>query len=142
MNEVLESLWIKINSDFFDGKLHPLAEIEWVELSGENGIGAHGRYVPQSMCIMIDSRFEPDKIKLRHKDKTEEAKLEVSYRLLVHEMVHQALHEKNAPNPGGHGKSFLEEAHRVSKILEVPPPNISECSSWPELRGLIVKFKI
>jgi hypothetical protein len=91
-------------------------------VSGDDAIDAFGAYFPRSKGIVIDERFRPDKDAIRAGDKIEEAKLEVAYRLMIHEMIHQALYQQNAPKPGGHGSSFVDEARRIADQLEIKPP--------------------
>ncbi len=50
---------------------------------------------------------------------------------MIHEMVHQALHQKNSPNPGGHGASFLAEAQRIAQQLGEKPPTAEDAHQWP-----------
>ena len=128
MDHQLESMWKTINTTLFEGKLSPLAAINWEETSGPNGIGAHGKFVPQSKCIMIDQKFRFDE---GAKSPKEIAKRMVALSLLVHEMVHHALHERGAPSPGQHGEAFMAEARRISKIMGGVEPSKEDLAQWP-----------
>jgi len=131
MDDDLRRMWQEINEDHFAGDLKPLTSIDWAAISGEEGIGALGRFYPKSRCIAIDETFRFNREAIRAEDKIEEIKLEVAYRLLMHEMIHQALHEKKAPNPGGHGASFLEEARRIAQQLGEKTPAEEDARHWP-----------
>ncbi|SOC89928.1 hypothetical protein SAMN05421890_4917 [Ensifer adhaerens] len=136
MPDILRSMWDDINAACFAGELTPPADISWQETGGENGIGAHGVYLPKPNAIAIDERFRPDIAAVKAKDPKEIGKLEIVYRLVIHEMIHQALHQRNAPTPGGHGASFCSEAERVAKLLaasgiEVVTPTLDNAKYWP-----------
>lgn len=131
MDEDLLSMWSEINKECFSGELQRLAAIDWGEISGSEGIGAHGVFFPVSNCIVIDMKFRFDKEAIRAGDKKERIKLECAYRLLMHEMVHQSLHQKNAARPGRHDKSFLAEAERISKQIGLEAPTAENVHLWP-----------
>jgi hypothetical protein len=136
MTDILRSMWADINTRYFGGELTPPSDISWQEISGPNGIGAHGVYFDKVNAIAIDQKFRPDLAAVKAKDATEGEKLEIVYRLVLHEMIHQSLHEKHAPSPGGHGASFCSEAERVSKLLaengiEVVKPTLENVRQWP-----------
>ena len=131
MDDLLLDMWTKINKEAFGGGLEQLAALSFETLSGQDGIGAHGRYVPQSRCMMIDARFEPDSTKANNGNKLELAKCYVTYLLLVHEMVHQSLHLKNAKQPGGHGDEFIVEASRVAEVLRLGAADKDNAARWP-----------
>lgn len=138
MTDVLRSMWDDINARCFDGELTPPVDISWQETGGENGVGAHGIYFPKVNAIAIDDRFRPDTEAVRSGDRSETMKLEITYRLVIHEMIHQALYQKRAPSPGGHGASFCSEAERVAGLLvangiEVVAPTLENAKRWPLL---------
>lgn len=133
MDKHLQTMWHEINKAHFDGQLQPLATIDWGKTSGPEGIGAHGKFFQKSKCIVIDEKFNFDEDALHAGDKAEAAKAEVAYRLMMHEMVHQALHQKKAPDPGGHGASFLAEAQRIAQQLGEKPPAAEDLHQWPLL---------
>jgi hypothetical protein len=127
----LQGAWAEINDRHFSGELEPLAAVDWGEISGNQGIGAHGVFFPQSRCIVIDEKFRfVDKL-VRAGNEAETCKVEWAYRLLMHEMVHQALFQRNAPKPGKHAEAFLAEAIRISKQLGEEPPIAANVHRWP-----------
>jgi hypothetical protein len=131
MDRRLQEMWEEINQRYFSGELEPLADIDWAETSGDNGIGAHGVFFDKSRCIAIDEKFRFDEEAIKAGDEGESRKVECAYRLLMHEMVHQALYQRKAPQPGGHGASFLAEAERISKQLGQEPPTAANVQRWP-----------
>ncbi|MHC2531853.1 hypothetical protein [Bradyrhizobium diazoefficiens] len=131
MNERLESMWREINREFFGDELKPLAEIAFAETSGSGGIGAHGKFFDKSRCIAIDEKFKFDEEAIRGGSAEETNKVELAYRVLMHEMVHQALFERGAEKPGGHGEMFLAEAQRISKQMGEEPPTPENVVRWP-----------
>lgn len=140
-DDLLLSMWTEINAEHFGGTLNPLSEIAWLPLSDEDeGIEAFGIYFAKSNAIAIDERFKPDEAQIRAGDPTEEAKLEVTYRLVVHEMVHQAAHERQLPRPGGHGESFIAVATSVARSLGTEPPTAATAGRWPDLMPLLARF--
>ncbi len=142
-DDLLLSMWTEINTLHFGGTLKPLAEIAWLPLSDEeDGIRAFGVYFALSNAIAIDERFKPDEAKAQAGDPTEDAKLEVAYRLLIHEMVHQAAHQRQLPRPGGHGASFIEVATPVAASLETEPPTAATAARWPDLMPLLAKHRL
>lgn len=137
MSEALISLWKDLNKDFFQSNLKPVAEISWQEISGDEGIGAFGLYRHKSRIIIIDNKFQFDE-RLFETDEQERLKCECTFRILLHEMVHQSLHEQNSSNPGGHGEPFILEASRVAAILRsmghtVEEPSLKNSKTWPGL---------
>jgi hypothetical protein len=133
-DEYLERTWQALNKDCFEGKLDELWALGWGELSGPNGIGAHGFYRPQSKCIVIDSRFKPDWEKALENNAAELVKADLAVRLLAHEMLHQALHQRNASRAGQHGEAFIDEATRISGIMNWhAPADEKEAAQWPLL---------
>lgn len=131
MDKLLESMWDELNNRHFEGQLEKLTAIGWGELSGPKGIGAHGKFIPRSKCIIIDEMFKFDPEAMKRKDPQEWGKFDIAQRLLLHEMVHQSLHQKKKPNPGGHGASFLEEAQRIAQSLGEKPPTADNVDRWP-----------
>jgi hypothetical protein len=131
MDRHLQTMWDEINQRHFGGELEPLADIDWAETSGENGIGAHGVFFEKSKAIAIDEKFRFDEEAVKKGDEKETGKVEHAYRLLMHEMVHQALYQKKASQPGGHGASFLAEAERISQQLGLMPPTAQNVQRWP-----------
>jgi hypothetical protein len=131
MDKHLLSMWTEINKEYFGGELQPLAAIDWEETSGSEGIGAHGVFFFKSNCIVIDKKFRFDEEAIRAGNKEEKGKLECAYRLLMHEMVHQASYQKEAPQPGRHGESFLAEAERISKQMGLEVPTAENVHQWP-----------
>jgi hypothetical protein len=93
MDRRLQEMWEDINPRYFDGELEPLADIDWGETSGPGGFGAHGVYF-KSRCIAIDEKYKFDEEAIRAGNEEEKAKLEVAYGLLMHEMVHQVLYQR------------------------------------------------
>ena len=131
MDEDLLNMWNEINKDHFDGALKPLSAISWETLSGPGGIGAHGRFFPQSRVIVIDELFKFDKELMRANDAAELGKFSAAYGVLLHEMVHQALYQRNAPRPGGHGEAFLAEAQRIATRADARLPTAEDVHHWP-----------
>lgn len=131
MDKHLRTMWEEINQLYFAGELEPLADLDWGETSGKNGIGAHGVFFNKSRAIAIDEKFRFDEEAIKAGDAKEAGNAECAYRLLMHEMVHQALYQKKAPQPGGHGASFLAEAERISKQLGLEPPTAENVNRWP-----------
>ena len=129
-------MWRTINDAHFGGQLTPLATIDWAHTSGPEGIGAHGRYYPKSKCIVIDEKFKFAKDAIHSVNKAELSNAEIAYRLLMHEMVHQALHQNKASKPGGHGTAFLKEAQRIAGQLGEKLPTEGDVDKWP-LTGLL-----
>jgi hypothetical protein len=139
MDDNLFSIWEDINTEYFAGELTPVRDIGWLPLSDETeGIEAFGIYFSKSHAI--DERFEPDGDKIRAGDKTEEAKLEVAHRLVLHETVHQAQHQWKLSRPGGHGVSFVEVATPIATKLGIDPPTEANAGRWPELRPLLAAY--
>lgn len=142
-DDLLLSIWTQINSEHFNGMLNPLAEIAWLPLSDEEeGIEAFGIYFSESNAIAIDERFKPDEIKIAANDPRESAKLEVTYCLVLHEMVHQAAHQRRLPNTAGHGNSFISVATPVALSFHVDPPNTATASRWPDILPLLAQFDL
>lgn len=140
---LLLSMWTNINEEHFGGALKPLAEIGWLPLSdAEEGIDAFGIYFPRSNAIAIDERFRPDEGKASSGDATELAKIEVTYRLVVHEMIHQAAHQQQLPWPGSHGDSFIAVATPVAISLKTAPPTAATADRWPDLLPLLAHFRL
>jgi hypothetical protein len=135
MDSQLQKMWEGINQRYFDDELKPLAAVDWDEISGENGIGAHGLFFPKSRCIVIDENFRFDEEAIRAGDEKEKYKAECAYLLLIHEMVHQVLYQRKAPQPGGHGASFLAEAERISKQMGQELPTAENVKRWPVPAG-------
>jgi hypothetical protein len=132
MDEHLRSMWKNINQRFFAGVLEELAAIDWGSISGPESMGAFGCYIPESKCIIIADRFKFDAAKIQAGDETENAKCEVAFRLMMHEMIHQALYQKKAPSPGQHRDAFIAEATRIAEHLKVPPPKDEAAAArWP-----------
>jgi hypothetical protein len=135
MDKDLHGMWTDINRNFFAGELQPLAAIDWGEISGPASMEAYGRFIPKAKCIIIDEQFRFDKEAIRTGEKEEaekeKNKVECAYRLLMHEMVHQALHQKEAAQPGQHGASFLAEADRISKLAGMECPTAENVDRWP-----------
>lgn len=131
MDKHLHGMWLDINEHYFDNQLIPLADIDYGELSGPDGIGAHGIYIGNGNCIIIDQLFKFDEEAVRKDVELEKNKLEIVYRLVLHEMLHQAVHQNAGRIIGGHGQEFLEEARRVAKLLAQPEPTEENVARWP-----------
>lgn len=143
MDEHLKSMWEDINERYFGGELEELWAIDWGPISGPGTMEAFGRYIPQSKCMIIADRFQFDAAKIQAGDEKEEAKLEVAYGLMVHEMIHQALHQKQASSPGQHQDAFIAEATRIAERLKVSAPiDKANSAQWPDIAGLLVAFDI
>jgi hypothetical protein len=143
MDEHLKSMWEDINKMFFDGKLKELLAIDWGAISGEGTMEAFGRYFQKSKCMIIADRFQFDAARVGAGDEKEGAKAEVAYRLMIHEMIHQALHQRRAPSPGKHRDAFIAEATRIAQCRkEQAPINEAEAARWPEIIGLLAQFEI
>lgn len=131
MDEILLNIWHEHNRRFFDCALEPPREIAWQELSGEQGIGAHGIYLDKVKCIAIDERFRFDPEKTTT-DSAEKGKVAIVYGLVLHEMVHQALHQQGEENFGKHGDAFIKEASRIAEIAGgITPKGHEEAVRWP-----------
>lgn len=143
MDQHLKGMWEAINQQFFGGELEALWAIDWGPISGPGTMEAFGRYIPQSKCIIIADRFQFDADKIRSGDKQEAAKAEIAYRLMLHEMIHQSLHQIKAPSPGQHREAFIAEAERIAVLLKVPPPlNEVDAARWPGIGGLMADYNI
>jgi len=142
MDEDLRRMWQEINEAHFDGQLEPLAAIDWGPISGDHGIDAFGVFFPSSKCIVIAERFRPDRDATPAGEESEKAKVEVAYRLLIHEMIHQALYQQNAPRPGGHGSSFVDEARRIADQLGGKQPTEEDACRWPDIAGILAQYPI
>jgi hypothetical protein len=104
VHDHLHSMWEDINNRYFGGELKPLA-IGWGGISGPEGIGAHGKFIAASRCIIIDEKFRFDEVAIQNGSEEEERKCEQTYRLLIHEMIHQAVHQRTGAK-GGHGPTW------------------------------------
>jgi len=122
--------------------LTPVSDIDWLPLTGKEGIEAFGVYFHRANAIGIDERFKFDADAIRACDPKAEARLETTYRLVLHEMVHQAQYQKSLPRPGSHGPSFVAEATRIAGNLGVPPPTEGTAHRWPELAGILTQHGI
>jgi hypothetical protein len=131
MDTDLEKIWTDFNDACFSCSLKAVLDIDWHELSGEHGIGAHGKYLPRINAIAIDQLVKFDANAVRAGDASAKRKYEIASGLVLHEMVHQSLYEKNAPHPGQHGQSFIAEAWRISELLGLTAPNEQSASRWP-----------
>lgn len=109
MDRRLQGMWEDINQRNFSGELESPGDIDWGEISGDNGISAHGVFFDKARAIAIDERFKFDEEATKAGDQEETRKAECAYRLLMHEMIHQVLHQRKAPQPGGHGSSFWQK---------------------------------
>ena len=117
MDRDLLDIWQTINKDCFGGRLRVVTDIDWHQLSGEDNLDAFGIYIPQVGSIAIDERFKFDKARCAARDEVELAKVEVAYRIVMHEMIHQALHQKEVDGFGGHGTEFVDEAAPIAAKL-------------------------
>jgi len=124
-------MWVEINKRYFDDQFTALAEIDYLILSGSDGIGAHGMYSGNGKCIIIDTLFKFDGEAVRSGNLEEQFKFDLVYGLMMHEMLHQSVHEKAGRIIGGHGPAFLEEAKRVASLLEEPAPTPENVARWP-----------
>jgi len=132
-----------INEQGFVPRLSRPADIDWHALTGgEDSLGAFAVYLRFTRGIAIDERFRFSPDAMRAGDAREEAKLEVAYRLVVHEMVHQDQYELKANGRGGHGASFIEIATPVADALRMPAPTADTAKKWPDVSGLIAAFKL
>ena len=138
MDPELSALWSNFNMQAFGGQLHPLSGIDYHVTSGADGIGAHGVYFHRSNAIAIDEKFRYDRAKVVARDQIETAKCDVVMMLLVHEMVHQALHQRQALKPGKHDDAFMAEAARISPLIGVDAPTSkTEAAGWPNIRPAV-----
>ena len=138
MNADLISMWNDINESHFSGALSPPVDIDWHELTGgEDSLEAFGIFMPRPWMIAIDRRFEFDPDLLKSGDEREMAKLEVVYRLVVHEMVHQSQYQHRLPGAGGHGASFIEVAAPVADSIGISKPTEEDASRWPDILPLL-----
>jgi hypothetical protein len=141
MPERLNSMWEDINTRYFAGELEPLSCIFWDKLTADEGIGAHGFYEWRGRGIVIDDEFKFDDALVAAGDEKENAKMEAAYRLVLHEMIHQALHERGDPRFGKHEKPFLDEAIRIAEIMGMPPPALADVRQWPWIAPLILQIR-
>lgn len=140
MDAELLSMWREINLRHFAGELEEPTTIFWEPLTGgPDSLEAFAIYLPYARSIAIDSRFQFDPERIES-DETEGAKLEAAYRILIHEMIHQAQYQRKSPSPGGHGKSFIEIATPVAESLGLSAPTADDAPEWPDLRGLLRTF--
>jgi hypothetical protein len=138
MDTELNALWSTFNTQVFGGELRPLSGIDYGVTSGEDGIGAHGVYFDKANAIVIDEKFRYDRAKVVAGDVIEGAKCEVVMMLLVHEMVHQALHQRQASKPGKHDEAFMAEAARISPLIRVEAPSSKrEAEGWPQIHSAV-----
>jgi hypothetical protein len=140
MDSRLFFLWRQLNDEFFDGELSPVSDVGWHPLSGAENLEAFGIYMHRHNAIALDGRFKPDSALYRAGDEAEEAKGEVAWRLLLHEMIHQAQYQRQLERPGGHGASFVAVATQIAEKLGEAPPTEATASRWPELGPLLVHY--
>lgn len=143
MNADLLAMWHDINDAHFAGRLTPPTDVDWHALTepGES-LEAFALYLPYARSIAVDARFQFDLALSAGGDERENAKIEVVYRLLIHEMLHQLQYETGAKGAGKHGQSFVLEAASVAQSMGEPPPTSSEADAWPDIRPFLAAHKI
>lgn len=140
MDSRLFLMWRELNHNLFENELEPVTDISYFPLTREEGIDAFGVYFQGHNAIVLDERFRPDPALHRAGDPVEEAKGEVVTRLLIHEMIHQAQHQRGLERAGGHGVSFIAVAGPIAEKLGVATPTEATAGRWPELAHLLVQF--
>lgn len=140
MDRELLKIWHNINDDYFDGRLCTITDIDWHPLSGNNNLNAFGIYLHRVKSIAIDERFKFDKAKCESQDEAELAKVEIVFRLVLHEMIHQWLHQKGIKRFGAHGDDFIAEATMLSEKLDIDPPAEHNAYCWPNLLPILARY--
>lgn len=133
-------MWIELNDRFFDGSLKEIIDVDWHALAGDENHNAYGIYMDKVRCIAIDEQFEFDPAGVEAGIETEIAKKEISYRLVLHEMIHQALHQKGVERFGGHGAEFVEQASSIAPKLGIAAPTKKDAHRWPNPAALIARY--
>lgn len=143
MDADLLAMWHDINDAHFAGRLTPPADVDWHALTepGES-LEAFALYLPYGQSIAIDARFQFDPALVATGDARENAKVEVVYRLLIHEMLHQLQYQTSAKGAGKHGQSFIVEAASVAQSLGEPAPTSLDADAWPDIRPFLAAHKI
>jgi len=52
------------------------------------------------------------------------------------------LYQQNAPRPGGHGSSFVDEARRIADQLGGKQPTEEDACRWPDIAGILAQYPI
>ena len=143
MDTDLLAMWHDINDNHFAGRLKPPVDVDWHALTepGES-LEAFAIYLPYVQSIAIDARFQFDLRLAAGGDAAENAKIEVVYRLLIHEMLHQLQYQTGAEGAGKHGQSFVLEAASVAQSMGELPPSSLEADAWPDIRPFLAAHKI
>lgn len=143
MDADLLAMWHDINDNHFAGRLKPPADVDWHALTEQGeSLEAFAIYLPYGQSIAVDDRFQFDFKLVAGGDAAENAKLEVVYRLLIHEMLHQLQYQTGAKDAGKHGKSFVLEAASVARSMGEQPPTSLEADAWPDIRPFLAVHKI
>lgn len=140
MNNELLAMWIEINDRFFDGNLNEINDIDWHALAGDENLNAFGIYMHKVGCIAIDQQFKFDPEGCKDGNETELAKAEIAYRLVLHEMIHQALHQKGIERFGKHGAEFVEQAIPIAAKLGTAQPTEESAYCWPNPAALMARY--
>lgn len=131
MDEDLKRIWDSFNDEFFDSQLNAPNDIDWHSLSGTENLEAFGMYMPRIKSIAIDEQFRFDNVRCDAGDEAELAKAEAACRLVLHEMIHQSLHQRGESRFGKHGAEFVAEATPISLKLGIAPPTERDAHRWP-----------
>lgn len=138
----LLQLWRDINARGFQGSLAPPQGLGWLTQAEREALGGDlwGVATPMGL-IGIDDRLRPSSLPAEYfNDPSKEAevdreaaKLTAATMVLIHEMVHQALHQADVRHD--HDAAFVSRALAVhgclSEIRCYPLPNESNAAFWP-----------
>lgn len=140
MDGALLAMWRELNYRLFDGSLKEIVDIDWHALAGDDNLNAYGLFMHKVRCIAIDEQFRFDTAGVEAGVASEIAKKEISYLLVVHEMIHQALHEKGVERFGRHGAEFVEMATSITPKLGITAPTEMDAHRWPNPAALIAHY--
>jgi hypothetical protein len=139
MDNDLKCIWDGINDEFFDCRLNAPSDIDWHLLSGADNLEAFGMYLPWPKSIAIDEQFRFDRGRCDAGDEAEMVKVKIVFCLVLHEMIHQSLHQKGEARFGKHGAEFVAEATPISARLGIAPPTELNAHRWPILGDTLAR---
>jgi len=133
-SDFLMDQWRKLNDDHFGGRLQEPPEVDWVE-----GISAFGQFGRVFGAIGINAQFRDveesvraAKVSKRMPTDEECARLVFVLGILLHEMVHQALHSDGSRS-GAHADEFVAMANSIDQVAELKWPvcTADNAARWP-----------
>lgn len=153
-SQYLREIWRELNQNCFNSALREPNNIGWLDLSGEEDLEQNnGYYFPNYESISLSHRFQyaeeqaqkceeigADQ-KLSPAEKIESINkyqaIEIIYRILAHEMVHQAAHQAGE-SPSSHEGVFTKHAKGVVDYFNIPDPKGKDAEIWPDIRPILV----